>query len=145
MTTTKIDTFLSPIIENTYERSLSNLPYIGSSHQTAQIEVWVSDDSWVSRKLNDGCRHCRSWWTWISIFDVCKDNHYPIIQMMNLVFHCRKNGANNIYNKLSQYSNINNVDKINSILVSEFGMKQSTDFEVFRGRRLNPFGIYLSP
>ncbi|MCB9308977.1 MAG: cell surface protein SprA, partial [Lewinellaceae bacterium] len=131
--------FISHYNRNTYERSLSNLPYIGSSHQIAQIEVWVSDDrpefqensTMVAAIADLGepeSQYLTSAKTIISPMQSNDESGLPL----------PKNGANNIYNKLSQYSNINNVDKVNSILVSEFGMKQSTDFEVFRGRRLNP-------
>lgn len=131
--------FIAHYNRDTYERSLRDIPYIGSSHQIAQIEVWISDDR---PEFQDNATMVAA----IADLGEPEPKYFTSSQTVQSVIQSKdeqgillpKNGANSIYSKLSQYNNINDVDKVNTILKTDFGMKQSTDFEVFRGRRLSP-------
>lgn len=130
--------FISHYNRNTYERALSTLPFINTSHQIAQIEVWISDDrpeyqdnSTMVAAISDlGEPDPNKFTSNPSFFspngNTKDETGIPI----------PRNGANTIYAQILQSPNIVDIDKVNSQLTS-FGLKQTRDFEVFRGRRLS--------
>ncbi|HMU02313.1 MAG TPA: cell surface protein SprA, partial [Saprospiraceae bacterium] len=130
--------FISHYNRNTYERALSTLPFINTSHQIAQIEVWISDDrpeyqdnSTMVAAISDLGEPDPSKFTSNPSFfspngNTKDETGIPI----------PRNGANTIYAQILQSPNIVDIDKVNSQLTS-FGLKQTQDFEVFRGRRLS--------
>ncbi len=130
--------FISHYNRNTYERSLSTLPFINTSHQIAQIEVWISDDrpeyqdnSTMVAAISDLGEPDKDRFTSNPSFfgfngDAKDETGIPL----------PRNAANNIYAQILQSPNIVDIDKVN-IQLSAIGLKQTRDFEVFRGRRLS--------
>ena len=132
--------FLSHYNRSTYEGNLSNMPYIGTPHQIAQIEVWISDDrpeyqdnSTMVAAIAD-----------IGEPDITKYSSVPAFNPAN----CQakddnglclpRNGANTIYEKIIKSKDIVDIDEVAQQLTGPaFGLKRTRDFEVFRGRRLS--------
>jgi cell surface protein SprA len=134
--------FLSQYNRDTYERSLSKryMPYINTSHQIVQIEVWVSDD----RQDFQGNTAMIA-----AISDLGEPNPekftsnpdqtlFPPTLRDETGKPLPRNEANNIYQRVLDRRDIEDIDKISNILTTEFGMQRSRDFEVFRGRKLSP-------
>lgn len=133
--------FLSHYNRATYERNLSNIPYIGTPHQIAQIEVWISDDrpeyqdnSTMVAAISD-----------LGEPDITKFSSTPAFNPAN----CQakddnglclpRNGANTIYEKIIKSKDIVDIDEVARQLTGPgFGLRRTRDFEVFRGRRLGP-------
>lgn len=130
--------FISHYNRNTYERALSTLPFINTSHQIAQIEVWISDDR---PEYQDNSTMVAA------ISDLGEPDTLRFTSNPNFFSPNRstkdetgiplpRNAANNIYAQILQSPNIVDIDKVNSQLTA-MGLKQTRDFEVFRGRRLS--------
>jgi cell surface protein SprA len=131
--------FLSHYNRNNYEKALANLPFINTSHQVAQIEVWISDDrleyqentsmiAAISDLAEPDTTKFSSSTAMITLNTSLKDeNNIPL----------PRNNANNIYERVEVRKDIEDIDKISDILSLEFGMQRSRDFEVFRGRKLS--------
>ncbi len=132
--------FLSHYNRSAYERNLSNIPYIGTPHQIAQIEVWISDDrpeyqdnSTMVAAIAD-----------LGEPDISKLTSNPAYTIVNCKAqddfnNCLpRNGANNIYGKIIKSKDIVDIDEVAKQLTGpEFNLKRTRDFEVFRGRRLS--------
>jgi cell surface protein SprA len=131
--------FISHYNRETYERSLERPPFLNTSFQIAQIEVWVSDDrpeyqdnSTMIAALSD-----------IGEPDPSKFTSNPTFAGTNCFVTDETglclpvNSANNIYPRIESIDGIEDIDKASSILRGQFGFKQTQDFEVFRGRRLS--------
>lgn len=132
--------FLSHYNRNTYERNLSNIPYIGTPHQIAQLEVWVSDDrpeyqenSTMIAAIADLGEPDPQAFT--------SDPFYNPVncQAKDDTGLCLpRNDANTIYKKILASKDIVDIDQVARQLTSpEFNLKRTQDFEVFRGRRLS--------
>jgi cell surface protein SprA len=134
--------FISHFNRSTYESSLKNMPFIGSSQQIAQIEVWVSDDRQDSQDNTAMIA---------AISDLGEPNKDKFLSdPLNVVFTSPptgldtiykvlpRNEANDIYKRVVDKKDIEDVDKVSTILTSEFRLKRVRDFEVFRGRKLSP-------
>ena len=131
--------FLSHYNRDSYERNLSNIPYIGTPHQIAQIEVWISDDR---PEYQDNSTMVTA------IADLGEpdaDNFTSI--PANAQINCKakddlgnclpRNGANNIYSRILKSDDIEDIDEVAKQLSGpDFNLKRTRDFEVFRGRRL---------
>ncbi|MBL0100188.1 MAG: cell surface protein SprA [Saprospiraceae bacterium] len=131
--------FLSHYNRDSYERNLSNIPYIGTPHQIAQIEVWISDDR---PEYQDNSTMVTA------IADLGEpdaDNFTSI--PANAQINCKakddlgnclpRNGANNIYSRILKSDDIADIDEVAKQLSGpDFNLKRTRDFEVFRGRRL---------
>ncbi len=132
--------FISHYNRNVYERVLSNLPYLRTSHKIAQIEVWISDDRPDFQENTNMVA---------AIADLAEpDKRYSTNPNAPTIYNgsdrddfneeLPDNDANNIYEKLKGYRNIEDIDKVTNVLESPaFGLSRTKDFEVFRGRRLN--------
>ncbi len=131
--------FLSHYNRNTYERSLSRLPFLSTSHQIAQIEVWISDDrpeyqdnSTMVAAISD-----------LAEPDANNFTSNPAFSQINCQAQDEtglclpRNAANDIYEKIIQSSDIVNIDQVTSQLKNNFNLNQTRDFEVFRGRKLS--------
>lgn len=128
--------FLSHFNRNEYEKALERVPFIATSYQIAQLEVWVSDDR-PEFQANS---------TLIAaIADLGEaENLTSDPGVVNA--NCRirtadgkclpTNNANNLYAQIINDNTIVDIDKVSQKL-QIIGLKQSKDFEVFRGRRLN--------
>lgn len=140
--------FLSHYNRATYERNLSNMPYIGTPHQIAQIEVWISDDR---PEYQDNS-------TMVTAIadmgepDITKFSSVPAFNPAN----CQakddnglclpRNQANTIYDKIIKSKDIVDIDEVAKQLIGPaFGLKRTRDFEVFRGRRLSPSEFTYHP
>jgi len=140
--------FLSHYNRSTYERNLSNMPYIGTPHQIAQIEVWISDDrpeyqdnSTMVTAIAD-----------LGEADITKFTSSPTSNPANCTAKddtglcLPRNGANTIYEKIIGSRDIVDIDEVARQLTSPvFGLKRTRDFEVFRGRRLNASEFTFHP
>jgi cell surface protein SprA len=132
--------FLSHYNRDAYERNLSNIPYIGTPHQIAQIEVWISDDrpeyqdnSTMVTAIAD-----------LGEPDPSRFSSDPTFAQVNcqakddLDVCLPRNAANNIYGKILKNRDIVDIDEVARQLSGpEFNLKRTRDFEVFRGRRLS--------
>lgn len=144
--------FISHYNRETYEENLSNLPYIGTSFQIAQIEVWVSDDrpefqdnSTMVAAIADlgepGTENFTSdpSFTRVNCNAVDNDN-------MDNPRCLPRNEANDVYEKLTRTRGINDIDRVARELESPtIGLVRTRDFEVFRGRRLSPSEFTYHP
>ncbi|MBK9256009.1 MAG: cell surface protein SprA [Saprospiraceae bacterium] len=139
--------FISHYNRDNYERALRQPPFINSSFQIAQIEVWVSDDrpefqdnSTMVAAISD-----------LGESDPLRFTSNPTFANPNCfaqdeIFNCLPvNSANNIYDRIVGIEGIEDIDKVSSILRNEFNFKQTKDFEVFRGRRLSPQDYTFHP
>lgn len=140
--------FLSHYNRSTYERNLSNIPYIGTPHQIAQIEVWISDDrpeyqdnSTMVTAIAD-----------LGEPDATNFTSDPINNPTNCLAKddtglcLPRNGANTIYEKIIKSKDIVDIDEVARQLSGPgFGLKRTRDFEVFRGRRLAPSEFTYHP
>ncbi|MCE2788282.1 MAG: cell surface protein SprA [Saprospiraceae bacterium] len=132
--------FLSHYNRDAYERNLSNIPYIGTPHQIAQIEVWISDDrpeyqdnSTMVTAIADLGEPDPSRFT--SDPDFAQVNCQAKDDLENCL---PRNAANNIYSKIIKNRDIVDIDEVARQLSGpEFRLKRTRDFEVFRGRRLS--------
>ncbi len=140
--------FLSHYNRSSYERNLSNMPYIGTPHQIAQIEVWISDDrpeyqdnSTMVTAIAD-----------LGEPDATKFTSNPLLAQLNCqakddLENCLpRNAANDIYAKIIKSKDIVDIDEVARQLTGpEFNLKRTRDFEVFRGRRLSPSEFTFHP
>lgn len=130
--------FLSHFNRNEYEKALAQVPFIATSFQIAQIEVWISDDrpefqtnSTLVAAVADLGEGDPDNLTTTSPFVTTR------CQARTADGKCLPtNNANNLYANIINDGDINDIDKVSQILQSR-GLSQSRDFEVFRGRRLN--------
>ncbi|MBP6566482.1 MAG: cell surface protein SprA [Saprospiraceae bacterium] len=140
--------FLSHYNRSSYERNLSNMPYIGTPHQIAQIEVWISDDrpeyqdnSTMVTAIAD-----------LGEPDATKFTSNPTLAQLNCqakddLENCLpRNAANDIYAKIIKSKDIVDIDEVARQLTGpEFNLRRTRDFEVFRGRRLSPSEYTFHP
>lgn len=141
--------FLSHYNRSVYERSLEKIPYIGTSHQIAQIEVWVSDDrpefqdnSSMVAAIADLAEPIMSNQTGIGS-NVIYNGNGDRDDFQELLPY---NEVNNIYDKIQRSRNIQDIDEVARQLESpEFGLRRTRDFELFRGRRLSPSDFTYHP
>ncbi len=141
--------FLTHYNRNTYEKSLSNLPYIGTPHQIAQIEVWISDDRPEFQENTNMIA---------AIADLGEpDKAFSTNQNAATIYNANAdkddnglplpyNQANNIYEKVKGARNVEDIDKVTNILESpNFALQRTQDFEIFRGRRLSSSEFTYNP
>jgi cell surface protein SprA len=132
-----------------YEKALSNLPYIGTPHQIAQIEVWISDDrpefqenTNMVAAIADLGESDKAFSTNINAATIYNSNADKDDSGLPLPY----NEANDIYEKVKGARNIEDIDKVTNILESpNFALQRTRDFEVFRGRRLNTSEFTFNP
>ncbi|MBK9733712.1 MAG: cell surface protein SprA [Saprospiraceae bacterium] len=132
--------FLSHYNRETYERSLARLPFINTSHQIAQIEVYISDDR---PEYQDNATMIAA----ISDLgepDASKFTSDPSKRKINCNAQDEtnlclpRNGANDIYSGIIKSKDISDIDEVSRQLTGPgFGLIRTRDFEVFRGRRLS--------
>lgn len=139
--------FISHYNRETYERALQKPPFINTSFQIAQIEVWVSDDR---PEYQDNSTMVAA------IADLGESDPEKFTSNPNFANpNCNitdetgiclpVNTANNIYPRIRSIEDISDIDKAASILRGQFGFQQTRDFEVFRGRRLSPSEYTFHP
>lgn len=136
--------FLSHFNRDDYERALADLPIIKTPFRIAQIEVWVTN---TRREYQDRSTLI------VGLSDLGEgdinnfhdpNTKYPpsmIIPDSMLSLPDRiplpDNRQNGIYQALLDVEEANEIDKVARILSTEFGLKQTRDFDVFSGRLLN--------
>jgi len=138
--------FLSHFNRENYEKALSSLPYINTSFQIAQIEVWVSDDRPEFQRNSTMLA---------AIADLAEPERDKFTSnSMRIIENCRAeskgrclptNSANNVYNKILDLDGVEDVDKVSRVLKTELALEQSRDFEIFRGRKLAPSDYTYHP
>lgn len=124
------------------------MPYIGTPHQIAQIEVWISDDrpeyqdnSTMVTAIAD-----------LGEPDATKFTSNPVLAQLNCqakddLENCLpRNAANDIYAKIIKSKDIVDIDEVARQLTGpDFNLRRTRDFEVFRGRRLSPSEFTFHP
>ncbi|MFZ1704993.1 MAG: cell surface protein SprA [Saprospiraceae bacterium] len=129
--------FISHFNRDEYEKALALVPFIGTSFQIAQIEVWISDDR-PEFQANS---------TLVAAIADLGEGDPKYLTSTNAVMpNCRfrtadgkclpTNNANDLYGRILDDKDIVDIDKVSQKLQTR-GLNQSRDFEVFRGRRLN--------
>jgi len=139
--------FISHYNRDNYERSLERLPFINTSFQIAQIEVWISDDrpefqnnTTMVAAIADLAEPETKYLTSSSMSTVVDSSvQDELKQPLPL------NSANNIYERISRDRNIVDIDQVTTKLRGEYGLRQTFDFEVFRGRRLSSSEFTYNP
>ena len=133
--------FLSHYNRNTYERNLSNIPYIGTPHQIAQLEVWVSDDRPEYQENSTMIAAIAD----LGEPDPANFTSDPFYNPTNCTAKddtglcLPRNDANALYRKILASKDIVDIDEVARQLSSpQFSLERTRDFEVFRGRRLSP-------
>lgn len=140
--------FVSHYHRETFERALDNLPFINSSFNINNIEVWISDDRQVggNGQNNDFTQIA-------AITDLAEPEIENYTDDMTLFppntipagsiyrdLDGKKlpdNNVNDIYDAIVANDEVKEIDRTASILSTQFGFKQTRDFEVFRGRKLS--------
>ncbi|MBK8079129.1 MAG: cell surface protein SprA [Saprospiraceae bacterium] len=138
--------FISHFNRNEYEKALEKVPFIATSFQIAQIEVWISDDrpEFQANSTLIG-----------AIADLGEGDPLNLTSNDNTVkTNCKArtadgkclpfNNSNNLYREIIDDREIVDIDKVSQKLKS-IGLVQSKDFEVFRGRKLNPSEYTFHP
>ena len=141
--------FIGHYYRDSYESNLSKLPYIATSHQIAQIEVWVSDDrpeyqenSTMVAAIADLAEPDKTKATATSANTIFNNNSDDDDLGRKLPY----NDANDIYKKLLNAGQIEDIDKVAKQLQSgAFNLKRTQDFEVFRGRKLSSSEFTYNP
>ena len=139
--------FLGHYYRDSYEENLSNLPYISTSHQIAQIEVWVSDDRPEFQENSTMVA---------AIADLAEPDMTKATSDAPTVFAPKDkddrlrplpyNEVNDIYKKVQASKDIEDIDKVARQLQSaEIGLKRTRDFEIFRGRKLSSSEYSYNP
>ncbi len=136
--------FLSHHNRDTYESNLETLPFIRSSFRISRLEIWISEDR---ADYQPGTRIIAA------IADLAEPNadkftntnatyDPPMIQDPLLIgldgLPLADNRSNPLYEAIIQDADINDIDKAATLLRSRYNMVQTRDFEVYRGRKLNP-------
>lgn len=129
--------FISHFNRSEYEKALERVPYIATSFQIAQIEVWISDDR-PEFQANSTLV--------AAIADLGEGNPEYMTNPNASSANCRvktadqrclpTNNANSLYAEIINDKDIVDIDKVSQRLQMR-SLVQSRDFEVFRGRRLN--------
>jgi cell surface protein SprA len=143
--------FLSHYNRSTYEKNLENIPYIGTSHQIAQIEVWISDDrpefqdnSSMVAAIADLGEPDIAKATGIDANTVYED--FSFVEKDDNDIPLPYNEANDIYKKIQGARSIEDIDEVAKQLEGpRFRLKRTRDFELFRGRRLSPSDYTYHP
>lgn len=140
--------FLSHFNRNNYEGALVNLPQINTSYRIAQIEVYISDDrpdyqngQTLVAAISDMAEGDSS--KYINRRQV--NNFWPVDK--NLIANkyllaadttlLPDNRVNGWYEELITNDSLESIEFASSLLRGKYGLRQGTDFEVFRGRLLN--------
>ncbi|MBK8698687.1 MAG: cell surface protein SprA [Saprospiraceae bacterium] len=138
--------FLSHFNRETYERSLSKLPQVLTPFRIAQLEVWISDDR---PDYQPGQNYIAA------ISDIAEGNLdkyndpngtlYPPYAILPDYLRDQRsnkpladNRVNGLFQELVKNDTISSQDKTSTLLKNQFGLRQIRDFEIFRGRMLNP-------
>jgi cell surface protein SprA len=144
--------FISHYHRDTYESTLSSLPFLDTPFRMNNIQVWVSDDR-PDYQLNST--------TICAIGDLAEPDvdkysnenaqYDPTNEQIGLGrdgFRLPYNGANELYleNGLATDDMTRRKDNTSSMLrSSQYNLTQTRDFEVFRGRLLNSSEYTYSP
>ncbi|MFM2392171.1 MAG: hypothetical protein RLZZ546_148 [Bacteroidota bacterium] len=134
--------FLSHFNRESYEDNLKFLPQVVSPFRIAQIEVYISDDrpdyqvgqTNIAAIADLGVGD-------IKYFTNKNANYTP--GFLSDTFKLKNgriladNKVNPLYSQLVSNDTIADIDKLSTILKTQFGMQQNRDFETFRGRLLS--------
>jgi cell surface protein SprA len=138
--------FLSHYNRAAYEDALGNIPFIRSSFRVAQIQVWISDDRPDYQIGQSNIAAIAD----LAEGDATKYGNkdllskYPPKMPMPLVLQSKSgipladNKSNGLYKQLIESDTTSNLEYAASVLKNDFKLKQTVDFETFRGRLLNP-------
>jgi len=144
--------FLSHYHRDTYENTLSNLPYLNTPFRVNNIQVWVSDDR--ADYQQNSTQIC-------FITDLAEPNEenfsnpnpmYEVQSPFPAVYEGANdnplpdNNVNGLYELITDDENVRRKDMTSTILKGgEFGLTQTRDFEVQRGRLLSRSEYSFSP
>mgnify|MGYP000597843881 CR=1 FL=1 len=131
--------FLSHYNRAAYEPGLQNLPQINTLFHLENLEVWVTND----RNEVEDTRDI------VAFADLAEPERFTTPSAVQPIANPRyreicdgrplpENGANNLYQRLVANEELRDIDRSVAILQSsQFGLRQSIDFEKVRARKLN--------
>jgi len=127
--------FLAHYFRDTYENSMSKLPYISSGITINRVEVWVTN----KRGNYDQARNIVAFMD-LAETDKLDNNHWIVTPGQKLP----TNMANSLYNEVAAISGIRDIQQTNSILSSKYGGLSNSfnggeDYEkIESARKLDP-------
>jgi cell surface protein SprA len=127
--------FLAQYFRNTFESSMSKLPYISSGITINRVEAWITN----KRGNYDQARNIVAFMD-LAETDQIDNNHWKVTSSAKLPM----NKANTLYDEITAISGIRDIQKTNSLLSSNFGSLPNSfsggeDYEkIESARKLDP-------
>ena len=127
--------FLAHYFRDTYESSMSKLPYISSGITINRMEVWVTN----KRGNYDQARNIVAFMD-LAETDAIDNNHWRVTSSSKLPV----NKANSLYNEITGIPGIRDIQQTNSLLASNYGALTNSfnggeDYEkIESARKLDP-------
>ena len=120
-----------------YNKAMRNIPVVNTQVQIMRIEVWVTNRTGATTDTRDV----------VGLMDLGEGTPYnPNNNPSNGPGSLPHNGANGLYSKLLQQSDIRNPVLINTTLRGPaFGLKPVEDYEKTFARKLNPNEYFFNP
>ena len=145
--------FISHYHRDVYEKALENMPYIDNSFRVTDIEVWISDDrpnfqtdQTIIAAIADIAETDPNKFSNPSSDFQIETN--GMIETLTTDINGRRlpdNRVNTLYETIvDDNPDAARLDKT-TIVLQSLGLRPATDFETFRGRKLNPSEYYLNP
>ena len=144
--------FLSHFNRNNYERALRAMPHIVTSFRAVQIEVWISDDR---QDYQDGSTMIAALADIangeLQYYDGASSTIFPPNPIIPTFLQDAEgrplpdNRVNGLFQAVVQDEEAKQLDRTASVLRSRYNLQQTRDFEVFRGRQLNPSEYTFHP
>lgn len=142
--------FLSHFNRESYEDNLKFLPQVVSPFRIAQIEVYISDDRPDYQVGQTNIAAIADLGVGDLQYYTNKNASYTP-NILSDTFKLKNgrvladNRVNPLYKELISNDTIADIDKLATILKSQFGMQQNKDFETFRGRLLSQSEYTYNP
>ncbi len=145
--------FLSHYHRATYETSLENLPYINNSFRITNIEVWISEDrpnfqpdqTMIAAIADIGETDPTKFSNQDSANGISNDPMVINITTDANGIRLPDNRVNDLYEEIVSNEMANRIEFTNSELTNNYGLKESVDFETFRGRKLRQNEYFYNP
>ncbi len=145
--------FLSHFNRANYEEALSNIPFIKSSFKIAQIQVWISDDrpdyqigqSNIAAIADLAEGDVTKFGNKSASMFYTPTSPMPPYLVSKIGVVLPDNKTNSIYKSLIDSDTTSKLENVTTVLRYKYGMNQTTDFETFRGRLLNPSEYTYNP
>ena len=148
--------FISHYHRNNYERTLENLPYLNTAFRVNRIQVWVSNDrpefqqnSAMIAAISDLGQGVDSLFTENNQGNPQMQVTEPYPQILTDRYGGKlpDNRSNTLYVEqgLETDEATRRIENTSTLLQGKYGLKQTDDFETFRGRLLSPSEYTFNP